>query len=164
MWIALGGLGAGLIARSLMSADRALFVGLVAGPVLLIGPSYVPGWTNTPGTSLALLALGLLAHRRTVGAGISAGLLAFIKLPIWPIAAVGVVVLLVLPDRRKEAMRGLFAMFATLGISVGVLGLLGWLQGAINAVGRNRQYALDVANYFDFQPSIAGRLSRAFED
>ena len=43
MWIALGGLGAGLISRSLMSADRSLFVGLVAGPVLLIGPSYVPG-------------------------------------------------------------------------------------------------------------------------
>ena len=164
VWIALGGLGAGLIARSVMSADRALFVGLVAAPVLLIGPSYVPGWTNTPGTTTALLALGLVAHRKPVGGGIVAGLLAFIKLPVWPIAAAGIALLMFFPARRQEARRALVAMFATMGISVLVLALLGWLQGAIDAVGRNRQYAVDVAGYFGFQPSIGGRLARALED
>jgi hypothetical protein len=164
MWIALGGLGAGMIARSVMSSDRALFVGLVASPILLIGPSYVPGWTNTPGTSLALLTLGLVAHRMPVGAGIAAGLVAFVKLAVWPIAAAGVALLLVFPARRKQATRGLIAMFATMGVAVGVLALLGWLAGAVDALGRNRQYAIDVANYFGFQPSIAGRLARAFMD
>jgi len=164
VWIGLGGLGAGLIARSVMSADRALFVGLVAAPALLIGPSYVPGWTNTPGTTAALLALGLVAHRMPVGGGIVAGLLAFIKLPVWPIAVAGIAFLMVFPARRQEARRALVAMFATMGISVLVLALLGWLQGAIDAVGRNRRYAVDVAGYFGFQPSIGGRLARVLED
>ena len=164
VWIALGGLGAGLIARSTMSADRALFVGLVAAPVLLIGPSYVPGWTNTPGTTTALLALGLVARRMPVGGGIVAGLLAFIKLPVWPVVAASIALLMFFPARRQEARRALVAMFATMGISVLVLALLGWLQGSIDALGRNRQYAVDVAAYFGFQPSIVGRLARVLED
>ena len=164
LWIALAGLGAGLIARSVMNADRALFMGIVAAPLLMLGPSYVPGWTNTPGTALVLLTLGLFAHRLPLASGFAAGLLAFVKLPVWPIAVAALALGLVFPPMRRAAARALVSMFAAMGVLVIVLALLGWLSGAIDAFGRNRQYAVDVANYFGFQPSITGRLSRALVD
>jgi len=164
LWIALAGLGAGLIARSVMNADRALFVGLVVAPLLMLGPSYIPGWTNTPGTALVLLSLGLFAGRFSVAAGLTAGLLAFVKLPVWPIAAAALVVALLFPPTRRAARRSLAAMGAAMAALVIVLALLDWLSGAVDAVGRNRQYAVDVANYFGFQPSLIGRLSRALGD
>jgi len=161
MWIALAGLGAGLIARMLMSADRALFVGLVVTPLLMLGPAYVPGWTNTPGTALVLLSLGLLASRWAIAAGIAAGVLAFVKLPVWPIAAAGLIVVLVAPSWRRNGARALVAMGVTMLASVGAMAILGWLSGAIEALQRNRQYALDVANYFGFDPGLLGRWSKA---
>ena len=164
MWIALAGLGAGLIARMVMSSDRALFVGLVITPLLMLGPAYVPGWTNTPGTALVLLSLGLLARRWAIAAGIAAGALAFVKLPVWPIAAAGLIVVLVSPSWRRTGARALVAMGVTMLASLGVMALLGWLSGAIEALQRNRQYALDVASYFGFDPGLLGRWSKAFGD
>ena len=164
LWIALAGLGAGLVARSVMNADRALFVGLVAAPLLMLGPSYVPGWTNTPGTALVLLTLGLFAHRLPITAGLAAGLLAFVKLPVWPIAVAGLALALIFAPLRRAAARALVSMFAAMGVLVLVLALLGWLSGAVDAIGRNRQYAVDVANYFGFEASVTGRLTRALGD
>ena len=62
-WFVVAAVGATLLAARIMSADRALFVGVVATPLVLLGPAYVPGWTNSPGTALALLSLALLAAR-----------------------------------------------------------------------------------------------------
>jgi hypothetical protein len=44
------------------------------------------------------------------------------------------------------------------------LGLLGWIAGAVDAVGRNRQYARDVASYFGFDAGIVGRWSKLITD
>ncbi len=127
-------------------------------PLLMLGPSYVPGWTNTPGTALVLLTLGLFAHRLPLAAGLAAGLLAFVKLPVWPIAVAALALALLFAPLRRAAARALVSMFAAMGVLVIVLALLGWLLGAVDAIGRNRQYAVDVANYFGFDASLTGRL------
>jgi hypothetical protein len=164
LWIALAGLGVGLIARRLMSTDRALFMALVVTPLLMLGPAYVPGWTNTPGTALVLLALGLVAKRWSVAGGIAAGVLAFVKLPVWPIVAAGILALLLIRSWRRTGARALASMGVTMLISLGALGLLGWIAGAVDAVGRNRQYARDVASYFGFDAGIVGRWSKLITD
>ena len=164
VWIVLGAVGAALIARSVMSADRALFIGAVMTPLLLIGPLYVPGWTNTPGTVLILLGVGFLMTQRAVAAGVVLGLLAFTKLTVWPIGLAAMVIGLLLPAWRRSSCRAFVAMAATMGVLVATLAALGWLAGAWQALLRNRAYASDVAVYFGYQPSIMGRWSKALSD
>jgi len=160
-WFVVAAVGAGLIARSLMPADRALLVAVVATPVILMGPNYVPGWTNTPGTALIVLSLGLFAWHLPIGAGIAAGLVAFVKLPVFPIVAVCLAVAFLFPHWRYAARRALVALLGTMGASALLLLVLGWFQGAYEAFMFNRRYASDIATYFGFEPTVAGRMSQA---
>ena len=163
-WFIVAGVGAGLLARSVTSADRALFVGLVITPLVLLGPSYIPGWTNTPGTALVLLTVGLFARGLPVSAGLAAGLLAFIKLPTFPLAAGALVLALLLSSWRRPALKAIVAMFAAMGGVAVVLVLLGWFRGALDSVLFNRSYASEVATYFSYEPTVTSRLARALGD
>jgi hypothetical protein len=164
LWIPLGALGGWLIARRVMAADRALLVGLVAIPLVLIAPFYSPGLTSTPGTALVLLVLGLAMARRGVPAGIVLGLLAFTKLIAWPIGLVCLLALVLVPSTRRTLVRALVAMAATLGVTVALLAVLGWLGPYVDAVGRNRTYASDVIVYFGYADSPMGHLSRMLDE
>ena len=163
-WFVIAGLGAGLLARSVMSADRALFIGVIVTPLLLLGPGYIPGWTNTPGTALVLLTAGLFAHRLPTSAGLAAGVLAFVKLPVFPLAAGALVLALAFGTWRRAAVKALAAMFAAMGGIAVVLLVLGWFRGAFEAVLFNRAYASQIATYFGFDPTLLGRLSKAVSD
>jgi len=163
-WFVVAGVGAGLLARSVMSADRAFFVGVVVAPLVLLGPSYVPGWTNTPGTALVLMTVGLFARRLPIGAGLAAGLLAFIKLPTFPLAAGALALAVLLGPWRTAALRAIAAMFAAMGGVAVVLVLLGWFRGALDSVLFNRAYASEVATYFGYEPGVVSRLARALGD
>jgi len=163
-WFVVAGIGAGLLARSVMSADRALFIGVIVTPLLLLGPSYIPGWTNTPGTALVLLTVGLFAHRLPTSAGLAAGLLAFVKLPVFPLAAGALILALAFGTWRRAAVKALAAMFAAMGGIAAVLLVLGWFHGAFEAVLFNRAYASQIATYFSFDPTLIGRLGKAISD
>lgn len=164
LWIPLGAFGGWLIARSIMSADRALFVALILVPLALCGPFYIAGWSNTPGTALVLLIWGLAARRWNVAAGIVCGLLLFIKITLWPVALIGLLVMLAFPAMRRGVVRALIALAATVAGSVALLAILGWLGGYLDAFGRNRTYASDVIVYFGFEDSPFGHLAKLQAD
>ena len=164
LWIPVGALGAWLVARPLMSGDRALFAGLVAAPLVLTGSYYIPGWASTPGTAVLLLALGLLMSRLGVGAGVVLGLLAFVKLVVWPIGVAALVAMLLVPDVRRVAIRGLIALAATIAGGIGALAALGWAAGYAEALNRNRTYSGAVMTYFGFEDSPLGHLRKMAEE
>ena len=164
LWIPVGAFGGWLIARSLMGADRALFVALILIPLALCGPFYIAGWSNTPGTALVLLVWGLTARRWAIAAGIVAGLLLFIKITLWPVALIGLLVMLVFPASRRVVVRILIALVATVAASLALLGILGWLSGYLDAFARNRTYASDVIGYFGFDDSPFGHLAKLQAD
>jgi hypothetical protein len=159
-WVPLAAFGGWLVARSLMSGDRALFVGLVLIPFVMVGPFYVAGWSNTPGTALILLGLGLAMARRGVAAGVVIGLVAFTRLIEWPIGLACLLVLLLIPTMRRVGVRALSAMVATMAATLVALAAVGWLAPYINALQRNRAYASDVIAYFGFDPSPVGHLKK----
>ena len=168
LWIPLASLGVYLLARSAVSGDRALFLSLVVAPFILVGPSYVAGWTHTPGTALVLLGWGLLASKRWVLGGLVIGLLLFVKITVWPIALLGLVVLaLWSPERRQghpALFRTLVAMATMVGISIAVLGLLGWLPGLIESIRLNSSYASTLIAVFGYEDSVQGHLSKLMAD
>ena len=158
LWVPIGALGAWLLARPLMSGDRALLIGMVVAPFLVTGPFYAAGLTSLPGTATALVGLGLLLNRRAVAGGIVLGLLAFLKLVLWPIAFVCRVWLLLIPSLRRAGLRALTSMGVTLAVGTAGLAVVGWLAPYIDALLRNRAYASDVIVYFGFEDSPIGHL------
>lgn len=159
-WLPVGAVGAWLLARSVMSADRALFTAVVVTPWILTGAWYIGGYSNTPGTVLVLLVLGLLARRWAVAAGIALGLLVFAKLAVAPIAIVAVLALLLVRSLRSVAVRALVAGVVSVAVGFLVLALTGSLAGYVDMVGRNRAYAGDAMTYFGFDPSFTGHLEK----
>ena len=165
IWIALASVGVWLLARTVLSQDRALFLSLIVSPFLLTGPVYSAGWSNTPGTALTLLAWGLFCHNgriRTTSilSGIVLGLLAFIKLTLFPVAILGILMLLILGVYRMRALRTAVATCATLVTSIVILNLLGWFSGYLEMLTRNQKYASDVIRYFGFEDSWGGHLEK----
>jgi hypothetical protein len=167
MWIALASVGVWLLARTVMSQDRALFLSLVVSPLLLTGPVYSAGWSNTPGTALTLLAWGLFSHNNrsrsrstSILSGIALGLLAFTKLTLFPVAILGLLMLLVLGSYRLRVLRTAVATLVTLTISIVILNLLGWWSGYLDMLTRNQKYASDVIKYFGFEDSWGGHLEK----
>lgn len=158
LWVPLAAFGTWLIARAVMSADRALIVALVATPLTLLGLWYIPGFTNTPGTALTLLAWGLFARRWGVVAGVAAGLLVFTKLVLAPVAVFGLVLAVLSSKWRREAVRSLLAFAATVVAGVGALAAAGWLTGWFDAIARNRSYSVAIAEYFGTPDDLLGRL------
>jgi hypothetical protein len=159
-WISLAAFGGWLVARSLMSADRALFVGLVLIPFVMVGPFYVAGWSNTPGNALILLGLGLAMARRGVAAGVVIGLVAFTRLIEWPIGLTCLLVLVLIPTMRRVGLRALSAMLGTMVALLVALAAVGWLAPYVDALQRNRAYASDVIAYFGFDPTPVGHLTK----
>ena len=160
LWIPIGALGGWLIARSLMSGDRALLVGGVLVPLILVGPFYQAGWAVTPGTSLTLLSLGLVMARWGVAAGIVLGLLAFTKLIVWPVAVACILVVLVAPAFRRAAVRAIVSALVSMAGVLALLAVAGWLVPYANSLQRNRAYASDVLVYFGFEGSPMGHLTK----
>jgi len=160
LWIPLASLGVWLLARTVGNVDRSAFLALVVTPFLIVGPFYSAGWTNTPGTALVLFAWGLFARRKFVNAGIVVGLLAFIKLTLFPIGVIGIAILIVMKFNRAPVIRTAVASFITILISGLSLAGLGWLSGFFEAFGKNREYSSDVIVYFGFADSFFGHLSK----
>lgn len=165
MWVPLASLGAWLISHRYMTPDRSLFIGLVVTPVIVTGSMYAPGWTNTPGTALALLVWGLFVTRirpqlMALLSGIALGFLFFTKVTIFPVAVLGILLLWLLREFRSRALRTIAAFIVTVSVSILVFLLVGWWSGYLSALSRNRQYASDVITYFGFEDSIAGRFDK----
>lgn len=158
LWIPMTAFGAWLIARAVMPADRALVVALVATPLTVLGLWYIPGFTNTPGTALTLLAWGLLARRWGIAAGVVAGLLVFTKLVLAPVAVLGLALAVLSAHWRRAATRSLLAFAATVLFGLGALAAAGWLSGWFDAIARNRDYSVAITEYFGAPDGVFGRL------
>lgn len=160
VWLPLAALGAWLLARAVTSPDRALFVGLVAVPLVLVGEFYAPGLTNTPGTAVTLLGLGLALNRRGVLAGIVLGLVLFTKALVWPLGVVAILALLLLPAWRRTALRAVIAGAATVGVTALLLQLFGILGPYIEVLRWNSAYSFTIMEYFGYESSFSGHFAR----
>ena len=159
-WLPVAALGAWLLARVVTTQDRALIVGLLVVPLILVGPFYAPGLTNTPGSALILLCMGLALNRRGVPAGIALGLLAFVKVLVWPLAVIPVLVLIFFAPYRRVALRSLAAGAATVAIVVVALQVMGILGPYIEVLQWNSAYSFSIMEYFGYSPSPLGHLSK----
>lgn len=164
LWIPLACVGAWLLARAWASADRALVVALLAAPLIITGLGYVAGWSSTPGTAMALLALGLLVRGRSVAAGIALGLLVFTKLALVPALGLLVVVLCCIPSQRRTGVRALVSAAGTVLVGILLLAGAGWLPGLIEMLRRNASYASDAMTYFGYSSDVGGRFSKLSAD
>ena len=160
MWLAVASYGSFLLARKVMPLSTAFLVALVATPFILIGPFYSPGLTNTPGSAVALLALGLLLNRNAVAAGIALGALLFLKFTVFPAILICVLVALCIPTWRRTILRLSMTFGATLFVGLVLLFAFGSLSGYLDTFGHNRKYASDVMTYFGFEDSPMGHLAR----
>lgn len=162
-WLALASYGTFLIARRVTRLSTTYLLALVVTPFILVGPTYIPGFTNTPGSALALTTLGLLVSRKATAAGIALGLLLFLKFIAFPAILICVVVLFVFPAWRRVARKALIAGGITVLAGLSLMLVAGWLSGYVEMFGRNRQYSSDVITYFGFNSSPIGHLARMSE-
>lgn len=160
LWLPLAALGGWLLARAVTTPDRALFVGLVAVPLIVIGPFYDPGLTNTPGTALILLGLGLVLSRRGTLGGVVLGLVLFTKALVWPLGVVPVLLLLAIPSFRKVAIRAVAAGAATVVASALILWVLGILSPYLDVLRWNSSYSFTIMEYFGYESSFVGHITR----
>ena len=158
-WLPVAAVGTVLIARRVVSLPTALLVGCVATPLLLIGPAYLPGLTNTPGTAVALLCLGLLINRWHLRAGIAMGVLLFLKIIAFPAVLLCALALLAFPTLRRGLLRvGGGLLFGAVA-GVGLMAVLGWLPGYVTMLQRNLAYSRDAIVYFGYPNSPSGHLT-----
>ena len=158
-WLPVAAVGTVLIARRVVSLPTALLVGCVATPLLLIGPAYLPGLTNTPETAVALLCLGLLINRWYLWAGIAMGVLLFLKIIVFPAVLLCALALLAFPTLRRGLLRvGGGLLFGAVA-GVGLMAVLGWLPGYATMLQRNLAYARDAIVYFGYPNSPSGHLT-----
>ncbi len=163
LWLPIAGLGGWLLARAVTTPDRALLVGLIAVPLVLVGPFYAPGLTNTPGTALILLGLGLVLNRWGVAGGIALGLLLFTKALVWPLGLVPVLLLLFFAAWRRTAVRAVISGAITIAASALLLLLLGILGPYIEVLRWNSAYSFTIMEYFGYESSISGHFARLIE-
>lgn len=163
LWLPVAAVGGWLLARAVTTPDRALFVGLVALPVALVGPFYAPGLTNTPGTALILLGLGLVLNRWAIAGGIALGLLLFTKALVWPLGIVPVLLLLFFATWRRTGIRSVISGAITIAASALLLLLLGILGPYIEVLRWNSAYSFTIMEYFGYESSLSGHFARLIE-
>jgi hypothetical protein len=163
-WIALAAVGVVLLARRVVSISTAVLLGVVVTPFLILGPAYEPGLTNTPGTAVALLCLGLLINRWWLWAGVTMGLLLFVKILAFPVVVLCALVLVAFPSLRRGLIKvGLGLVAAVLG-GVALMAVLGWLPGYLTMLQRNREYAGEIMVFFSLDDSPVGHLAKFVEE
>lgn len=160
LWLPIAAVGGWLLARAVTTPDRALFVGLVGVPLVLVGPFYAPGLTNTPGTALILLGLGLVINRWGIAGGVALGLLLFTKALVWPLGVVPVIVLLFFAAWRRTALRAVISGVITIAASALLLLLLGILGPYIEVLRWNSAYSFTIMEYFGYESSFSGHFAR----
>lgn len=163
LWIPLAAVGGWLLARAVTSADRALAIGLLGVPLVLTGGFYAPGLTNTPGTALILVGLGLALNRWGILAGIALGLVVFTKALVFPLALVPILVLLVVSNYRRVAIRALISGTATVAAVAGLLWILGILGPYLDVLRWNSSYSFTIMEYFGYESSFAGHFARLMD-
>jgi hypothetical protein len=141
-----------------------VLLGVVVAPFLLLGPAYEPGLTNTPGTAVALLCLGLLINRWWLWAGVAMGLLLFVKVLAFPVVVLCALVLLAFPSLRRGLVRVALGLLVAVVAVLVVMAALGWLPGYLTMLQRNRSYSGEVMVFLGFEDSPRGHLAKFVED
>lgn len=160
LWLALASWGTWMLAASIMRVERALFLSLLASPLILTGVTYVAGYTHTPGTALALLAIGLFARGWSVAAGVTLGLLVFTKILLAPFAIAALCLPAITRSTRSRGVRSGIAWATTVGVGLLALSLISSPAGYLDMIQRNRRYATDVMLFFDFGDGVGGHFDK----
>ena len=160
LWLPVAAVGGWLLARAVTTPDRALLVGLVGVPLVLVGPFYAPGLTNTPGTALILLGLGLVLNRSGAAGGVALGLLLFTKALVWPLGVVPVLALLFIATWRRTALRAVVSGAVIVAVSLLLAAALGILGPYIEALRWNSSYSFTIMEYFGYESSFSGHFAR----
>jgi hypothetical protein len=120
---------------------NAVLAGFIAGPIILTGVYYFPGYTHLPAISLSFAALALIATEQIVWAGFALGLVLFANILVAPVAFCAV---LALGWRRWNAVQGA-RLALGLALSVSLFGALlfarGELQPFLDSVILNLAYS-----------------------
>ena len=146
-WIPLAALGAALLAARVSGSFGALTSGLIITPLAIYFTAYVPGYTNTPGTALTLMAWGLVVWKRWALTGAVLAILALTKLVILPVALLGLLGLLAIPSYRRTIASSIASFVGGLTVGLGLLAYLGWLMPWVDALFKNVRYSQDLATY-----------------
>ena len=127
--------------RSSLTRRLSVWVGMVLGPFVILGYLYFMGTTHLPGIALIMTALALAAWDRPVLAGVSVGLVLFVKLIMGPLAIVLAVALIVLSGRRR-ALKWFCAGLGALVVAfIGLMAFRGELVEFVRTQVLNTTYS-----------------------
>jgi hypothetical protein len=119
--IAIAAVAAYFATVKVSSQWTAAAVSLIAVPIIVTGPYYLPGFSELPGIALVLVAITAAAYNRPILAGSCIGLLVFMKLIFVPVAAAGVSCFLLMRQQFSEIPAIALAAFMS---ALAVVGLL----------------------------------------
>jgi hypothetical protein len=139
--IAIAAAAAYFMAVKLASRWTAVSTSFIAIPIILTGGFYYPGFTELPGIALVLVSITASACRRPVLAGLSIGLLVFLKFIFVPIALVGAGCFLLAHRRFSDIAAIVLGASISAGVVVGVLVVRGELLPFIDIIRQNVAYS-----------------------
>ena len=139
LWVVAAATALYVIARfQRVSRPLAAYIGFGLGPLVILGVAYFMGSTHLPAITLTLVAVACLYARHPVVAGISVGLIIFIKLVMAPMAIVVAVVTLLVLKRRTDLrwfVLGMGVVVVAMGVVLLVRGeLAGFVETQIHNV------------------------------
>jgi hypothetical protein len=139
--IAIAVAAAYFMAVKLASRWTAVSISFIAIPILLTGGFYYPGFSELPGIALVLVSISASAWGRPVLAGLSIGLLLFLKLIFVPIALVGAGCFLLAHRRFSDIATIALGASISAGVVAGVLVVRGELLPFIDNIRLNVAYS-----------------------
>jgi len=155
LWILVACIAVVFITRYLNWTNaKIIFLSFVAVPIILTGSSYVAGFTHLPGISVSFVAIALSLYRRWILAGVSLGLLLFLKILLFPIGILLVLVILLKSEgtakyRLAAVTQSLFGLLVTISSFLILLLFRGEFGGYFDMLRRNSQYSQsDVADTY----------------
>jgi hypothetical protein len=116
-------------------------ISFIAVPITLTGAFYLPGYTELPGLALVLAAIAASFRERPLLAGLSTGLLIFVKLIFVPIALLGVACFPLARRRFFDGTTVALGVLAPVGLVAGILTARGELMPFIETIKLNIAYS-----------------------
>lgn len=160
LWLACASLAVVKISGNLgVPGNLKFLVGLGLTPLVLTGVFYYPGYTHLPGTAILFWVLATANPRRVLISGALLAVLLFLKIVLFPVAAVLCVAILVL-NRDRRVWKALLLGFGLAFLAiVGILAFRGELVPYLNSILLNAGYSQSDASASPFG-SVVGHLSR----
>jgi hypothetical protein len=145
LWLAVGGLGMGLLLHELRAPRAAVVAGFVVYPLALTSGWYLAGLSMLGALAIAPLVAWAWLRRSHVGAGALLAVVMLFKLNLAALAAAPLVAFLLLgvPEgsRVRQTVRALGGLLATLFGAALALAVFAGFRAYLESIDYNTQYA-----------------------